>query len=364
MKRPLISGMPIDPKDIVDQEVQKYLGDETETGVAVGLVQGNTNSYFNFGLTHRNTGTPIDQNTVFILASVQKVFTSTLCAAQVVQNKMSLSTQITDYLPKEVGDAGNTIRQVTPLDLATMTSGMPDRIPNEKGFHPGYNLYRDQPPDPKLIAYWQNNGGQSNGFNPTDKIGTKELYSNVGVVTLAFATVNASGATGYTTLLQETITDPLEMEDTVVDVSNIPPERIAQGYNKKGLPIPPDKRGVGLSSTTQDMVNFLRANLFLNSLLPPVLTQAMSLAQTPHFSSPPQKAIGLNWYITHLDDQTRIYKNGANSGFSSYISFIPEMQMGVVLLSNGKPPPKTQSLTQTGNKILKRLTPLPLGSSK
>lgn len=347
MKKPPISGMPIDPKDIVDQEVQTYQGTNKKLGIAVGLVQGNTTSYFNFGMANQKTGALVSQNTIFVIASVQKVFTSTLCASLVVQNKMDLSAQITNYLPKDVGKKGSAIRQVTPLDLATMTSGMSDRTPLAK--HPGYNLYNNQPPSSNFIAYWQNKN--SKGFNPTYKIGTKERYSNIGVVTLGFATAGAAGC-GYTTLLQETITGPLEMADTVIKVPNSDKDRVAQGYNKKGNPA--RIQTLGINSTTQDLVRFLTANLFLTNMLPPHLVQAMSLAQTPHFHKSPTKAIGLNWYINPLGKNTLISKNGGNSGFLSYVGFIPQLQMGIVLLSNGKS--DVQKLPQLGANILSLLS--------
>jgi CubicO group peptidase (beta-lactamase class C family) len=63
----------------------------------------------------------------------------------------------------------------------------------------------------------------------------------------------------------------------------------------------------------------------------------------------------MNWYVTRLDDGSRmIGKDGGNAGFSAWIGFIPEQQAGIALLSNGHP--AGISLTRAGKKILLEAT--------
>jgi beta-lactamase class C len=326
--------------EIIGKWMEKYLDGDTQTGVALSMVLGGEVAQYWNGLANREKGTTVDLDTLFVIASVQKVFTSTLCAVRIVNGKMQLPDPVTKYLPPDVGKDGRAINEVTLGALTTMTAGMPRNATKE----PASNLYNDLPPSPELQKWWTD-------FVPQWPIGTKEFYSNVGVVTLGFATAQAGGA-GYTGLLANDITGPLEMPSTVVDVSGFPADRIAQGYNKAGNRVA--DRGVGLNSTANDLIRFVQANLFMLSA-PDTLTQAMRLAQTPLFQSSDNQAIAMNWYVTRLDDGSRLIgKDGGNAGFSAWIGFIPEQQAGIALLSNGHP--AGISLTKAGKQILLEAT--------
>lgn len=325
---------------IVDQAIAAYTGLDSPIGISVGVVAKDREVYLPYGLAIRANSTPVTRDTVFLIGSVQKIFTSTLLATQVIEGRMRLDDQVTKFLPEEVGASGSAIRQVTPVALSTMTAAMPRKAAGR----PGDNLYRDLPPTEDFIQFLQS-------FNPTARIGAKPLYSNVGVVTLAFSVVGAAGMS-YNPLLNQKITGPLLMPDTVVDVSGYPAGRVAVGYTSAGKPLGPKARGVGLSSTAVDMLRFLRANLFMTPCLPPELTLAMNLAHQPHFRNSPTMCTGLNWYIDEFGSFEIIGKNGGNSGFAAWTGFIPGRELGIVLLSNGHPKKSSSNLTRTGMKIL------------
>lgn len=312
-------------KQLLDEGIRSYLGANTEIGVSAALAVGGVRSFVTSGLADREAKRPVREDTLFIIGSVQKTFTNTLAAARIVEGKLSLEDQVTRFLPAQVGKEGSVIRQVTPANLGTMTAAMP--APNVPG-RPAHALYTGQPPTPQLLDFWTK-------FNPERHIGTSYLYSNVSEVTQGFTTVGAAGVK-YMELFEQDVRGPLGMRDTVVDVSGIPPERIAQGYTKAGKPV--SFRGVGFNSTASDMLSFLEGNLFRVQSMPLLTYRAMSLAHEPRFRINTGTSIGMAWYTHEVGQGARVVsKAGGNAGFVAWIGFMPQFQAAVVLLTNGHP---------------------------
>ncbi|MBZ4420098.1 serine hydrolase [Myxococcus sp. RHSTA-1-4] len=328
-------------KQLLEDGIRAYLAGSDEIGVSAALAVGDARASYTSGLADREAKRPVKDDTLFIIASVQKTFTNTLAAARIVEGKMSLDDQITRFLPEEVREEGSVIRQVTPANLGTMTAAMP--APNVPG-QPAHALYMGQPPTPQLLDFWKR-------FNPERHIGTSYLYANVSEVTQGFTTVGAAGRP-YPEMFAQDIQGPLGMEDTVVDVSGLPPERIAQGYTAAGKRIP--FRGVGFNSTAADMLRFLEGNLFRVPSMPLLTYRAMQLAHEPRFQISPGHFIGMAWYTTEVGQGARVVsKAGGNGGFAAWIGFIPERAAAVVLLTNGHPASsKGGPLPATGRNIL------------
>ncbi|MCP3143617.1 serine hydrolase domain-containing protein [Pyxidicoccus xibeiensis] len=326
-------------KQLLEDGIRAYLGGEDVIGVSAAIAVGNARAAYTAGLADREAKRPVKDDTMFIIGSVQKVFTNTLAAARIVEGKLSLDDQITRFLPAEVREEGSVIRQVTPANLGTMTAAMPSA--NVKG-HPAGALYAGEPPTAPMLDFWKT-------FNPERHIGTSYLYANMSEVTQGFTTVFAAGRT-YPELFAADIQGPLSMKDTVVSLNGFSPERIAQGYSKTGKRV--DYRGVGFNSTASDMLRFLEGNLFRVPSMPLLTYRAMSLAHQPRFQIAPGHSIGLAWYTTEVGQGARVVsKAGGNAGFLAWVGFIPERAAAVVLLTNGHPP-SSQSLPATGKAIL------------
>ena len=89
--------------EIIGKWMEKYLDGDTQTGVALSMVLGGEAAQYWNGLANRKEGTTVDLDTLFVIASVQKVFTSTLCAVRIVNGKMQLPDAVTKYLPARRG---------------------------------------------------------------------------------------------------------------------------------------------------------------------------------------------------------------------------------------------------------------------
>ena len=74
-------------------------------------------------------GLPLDGNTVFEIGSITKAFTGALLADMVARGEVKLEDPVAKYLPTTVKVPSRNGKQITLLDLATQSSGLP-RLPN------------------------------------------------------------------------------------------------------------------------------------------------------------------------------------------------------------------------------------------
>src|SRR5438270_16894 len=119
-------------------------------------------------------------------------------------------------------------KQITLIDLATHTSGLPLRPTNLVSKDPN-DKYRGYTADLMYECL-------SSFALPTD-IGTKYEYSNLGYGLLGHVLEKRMGAT-YSELVESRITQPLGMKDTRIDPTPAMKSRMAVGYNHELTPIP------------------------------------------------------------------------------------------------------------------------------
>jgi beta-lactamase class C len=333
----------------VEQIVGKHIEVGTVGGVAVAVHIDGRLLFFNYGLADSSRSQVVSTDSLFNLASVGKVFISTLLAQAVKQGELALDEPVAKYLTEL--ESGGDIRKVTLGQLASHTS---DRVPQQyETWHRGqYSL-------PDFIRYlnaWQADDGHTPG--------KQDIYSNTGFVLLALA-LQRRFDMPYAKLLEQRLLAPLGMTSTVLPVpgaksrGQIAPAfklRAVQGYGPAGRPVgaPGDEQGAfdwpgtgQLFSSPRDMAIFLAANL---GALPDhrPLQQAMAFAQQGVFTVNPRFSQGLAWQRVRNGDALIVDKNGGLNNTSTYIGMIPQRRLGIVILMNrGKQP-----ATRIGRRIM------------
>lgn len=288
--------------------------------IAVVRSQGHTH-YFPFGHADRNRRRPVTAETIFELASVTKVFTTTSLAMEVDAGRMRLNDSVARYAPL-LDRQGRDIKRVTLLHLATHTSALP-RVPTVQRSDRQWNKH--------LLMEWF---AQWRAQYPP---GSKYVYSNIAVGLLGYAIENREQQP-LLEVWREQFLGPLEMRHTYFA---IPPEArhlVVQGFNPKGQPIEHSlpggwPAGGRLSSSGHDMGQFLVANLGERPDLPRI-TKAMQLAQQPQFKVSDNLTMGLGWQRVRPQGELVIDKNGGLDGTSTYIGMLPERKIGVVVMAN------------------------------
>lgn len=313
-------------------------------GVAIAIYFNGQDYYFNYGVADRKKNTPVTQDTIFELASITKVFVSTLLALEVQAGKMNLSDPAVRYIPQLADTKGLPIDRVNVTHLATHTSSFPRQMEqfgvvrsNIKGF-----LNR--------LKSWK----------PNVPVGTQYKYSNIGFGFLGLVLEGASGAS-LPDLVRQKITAPLAMQNTYFEVPHTKSFMEAQGYrpNNTVAPyyVPANLLGGGaLRSSAADLLLFMKANLSIKGEHTSAsLLSALRLAQQPYFEVRPRFIMALGWQRIKRGKELLITKNGRNQGFNTFIGFAPEKKLGVVVLTNQS----KGKATLLGNKILNGLLALP-----
>ena len=79
--------------------IQERVDLEYTPSIAVGVIDSNGMHFYNYGKTKNENGKSVDEQTIYEIGSISKVFTSFLLAKMVEEGKMSLDDPIDKYLP-------------------------------------------------------------------------------------------------------------------------------------------------------------------------------------------------------------------------------------------------------------------------
>lgn len=226
------------------------------TGIVVGIVDSTGRRIIAHGTMGTDDQRPVGGDAVFDVGSITKVFT-VLLSDMVQRNEVAIDDPVTKLLAaKDLPFLGRGDREVTLLDLATHTSGLPLRPTN----------LVSTSPDDKYAGYTTELLHRFlSSFEFDRDPGSRYEYSNVGYGLLGEALSLRSGAS-YRDLLRSCITRPLGMTDTRVDPTEDMENRRATGHDYELKPVPRWDFGAlesagGLRSTTNDLLNLLEAFL-------------------------------------------------------------------------------------------------------
>jgi len=309
----------------VKAALQQRIGSKPGVGIVVATVEkGKPATILTAGTSGSKAA--LDGNTVFEIGSITKVFTTALLADMVARGEVKLDDPISKYLPSTVHVPTRGGKQITLLDLATQSSGLP-RLPNNLRPADFTNPYADYSVQ-QLYAFL------SSYELPRD-IGAQFEYSNLGVGLLGHILSLRAGKS-YEALLTERILRPLKMNDSHIVFTPQMREHLATGHDAAGVVVAnwdiPTLAGAGaLRSTANDMAKFLAANL--DSVSGPV-GRALAAAHAPRRDADRQMKIGLGWFTMNPFGTSLVWHNGQTGGYHSFIGFDPGKARGVVVLAN------------------------------
>jgi len=218
-------------------------------------------------------------------------------------------------------------REITLLDLATQTSGLP-RSPD--------NLDPKDPANPLADYTVEQMYAFISNYTLTRDIGSRYEYSNYGVGLLGHILCLAAG-TDYETLVKQRICEPLKMNSTVITISSKLVTHLATGHNGTEKPVKnwdlPTLAGAGaLRSTINDMLIFTAANL---GLIKSPLDSAIFLSHITRDTTVFRDVdIALGWHILKKFKSPIIWHDGETGGYNTFIGLDENKKTGVVILSN------------------------------
>lgn len=296
-------------------------------GVAVGLIARDGRQVV-AAYGPRSGVTPFDGNTVFEIGSITKTFTAVILADMVAKGEVALDDPVAKLMPPGMKFPERDGKQITLLDLATQTSGLP-RLPTNLEIVNPQNPYATYTPA-QLANFLAS-------YELPRAIGSQYEYSNLGFGLLGMA-LSYKGRRDYEVLVRERVLRPLGMNDTKIALTPAMQSRLAPGHDEGGRPAGlwdlPTLAGAGaLRSTVNDMLKYVRANA--DSISKPL----GRVLATTHVERRPtgtaNMTIGLGWHrLTRPSGRTIVWHNGGTGGYRTFAGYDESTGLGVVVLAN------------------------------
>lgn len=336
------------PNPEIDAFILNEMNTEHFPGVSTVIVKDDKIVWIkSYGFADVANSIPVSDTTVFLLASVSKVFSGTAAMQLFENNIIDLNDDVNLYLPWTLQIPGFPTSPVTFRQLMTHTSSIQDN-------NTVMDTYYDYP-DPSITLadcmerYFSTSGID---YDPTANFlpnapGNIYEYSNIATALNGYLVGVASGMP-FDQYCNNNIFNKLCMNKTSWFFANLDSADVARPYQfSVGSYIPYAHYGFAdypdgqLRSNVTDMANFMIAYLNggtfgTNSILSPSSINQMWTPQIPTLD-PYQ---GLNWYqeeLSHSSGTTWLWgHNGGEKGASTDIYLDPVNKIGICVLTNGE----------------------------
>jgi D-alanyl-D-alanine-carboxypeptidase/D-alanyl-D-alanine-endopeptidase len=337
---------------LVEQSVSAFMKNNSRVGISIGIIKDGKRYLYNYGSTQKDKSELPTGNTVYELASITKTFGSTLLAKAVIDKKVNLNDDIRKYLKEDYPNLNYNGIPITLLNLANLTSGLPNWMPDK-------DIFGKANPDsiPYILDSVHTNYSRQDFYRDLHNIklkvqpGSIARHCNTAAQLLGYI-MEIVYNDSYENLLKIHFVKLLKMKNTFLLKSGRLPAKMAKGYDNKGRMMPianwEDLRvAASIASSSSDMLRYMAFQLKeVNSIV--------SLSHKPTFGKVEDGAIALNWKVRKTGDGKRsISHTGGSLGFSSYIVFYPDLNSGIVLLSNEADQGTQNELIAIADKIIK-----------
>lgn len=302
---------------LLDQYAQAEFKIKEFNGAILVMQKGKAIYKKAFGMADREWNIANTVNTKFRIGSVTKQFTAACILQLAEQGKLSVDDKLTKFIPGyPTGDS------ITIHMLLNHTSGITNYT-NLPEFWPKAILPLSTD---SMIALFKN---KPLDFSP----GSKWNYSNSGFFLLGVIVEKTSGKTFHEYLL-DNIIKKLELKNTLMDNLDSVLAYRAKGYSKNRQDVWQQAMQISMEgpysagamvSTIDDLYLWTKA-LHSNKVLAASSTQKML---TPY-----KENYGYGIGIDSLKTHKRVSHNGGIPGFASYLSYFPDDDICVAIISN------------------------------
>jgi CubicO group peptidase (beta-lactamase class C family) len=316
---------------------EKAMAEWRVPGMAVGIVKNGEVVYMKgFGYRDLEKRLPVTTKTLFAIGSSTKAFTATALGMLVDDGKLDLDTPVVEYLPDfRLYDDYATLH-TTSRDLLCHRTGMP-------GYDPIWILTRASRDEYcHRLRYLKPNANFRDVFQ----------YNNYMYMVAGILVGRLSGCS-WEEFIADRIFKPLGMAHSNFHVAESQKDDdFSQPYMSfTGEPVKVPFRivdafgpGGAINSDVEDMTKWALLNLNEGKAGAKQLVSEASLVQThlpnmairdPLHAKLMQAPIyGQGWFISDYRGHRLVEHRGDIDGFSALVSFLPEENAGVVVLSN------------------------------
>jgi CubicO group peptidase (beta-lactamase class C family) len=279
----------------------------------------------------------VDENTVFLMASVSKWVTSWGILALVDHGKLDLDRPVDDYLTRwHLPESEFNNRKVTVRRLLSHTSGFDDDL--------GYDGFG---PDEYVQTLEESLTNASDGYYEEAKAkvgyepGSQYMYSGAGYTLLQLLIEEVSGQS-FQEYMTTAIFEPLEMTSSTFVLSAKPDLNLATFYDQDGSISKPVTftalAAASLYTSAADLTKFLIANISQNNVLSLEAINQMSQPES-FINNTPVYGLGPHLYSQGNEGSNVIGHDG--SGGTPRVNTAARVDLvsknGIIIMEMGSP---------------------------
>ncbi len=323
-----------------DEYVNKAMKDWEVPGMAIAIVKDDKVVYAKgYGLRELGKTAPVDEHTLFAIGSSSKAFTATSIAMLVDEGKLKWDDHVTQYLPGFQLYDPYVTREMTVRDLLTHRIGL------ERGDQVWYAtpFSRDEV---LRIRY----------LEPSSSMRSRFGYQNIMFLAAGQMVPSITGKS-WDDFVAERIFTPLGMKETGTTIRTLsktndvstPHVKIDDKVQPVAWRLIDNIAPAGsINSNVVDMAQWLRLQLGKGKFDGKQLVSEATINETrtpqtiirlegpypifypdAHFFS-----YGMGWFLSDFRGKKLVEHGGAIDGMRAEVAIIPEVNVGVVILTN------------------------------
>jgi CubicO group peptidase (beta-lactamase class C family) len=322
-----------------EKYVKKEMPKWQVPGMAIGIVQGDKLIYTKaFGVKTVGKKAPVTPETVFQVGSTSKAFTSAQVAMLVDEGQFKWDDKVVSYLPDfKMYDPWVT-KEFMIEDLMAQRSGLPPYAGDLQSFF-GHNREHII----KSLAY----------IKPVSSFRSRFAYQN-GLFLVTAKLIEKKTGLSWEANMNNNIFEPLGMTASTTGLRAFLKEKNAASLHLKRqgkvFALPATWRfhdwcyvygpAGGINSNVIDMSKWLRLQIHSGSFEG---TQLISRESVEYLHSPEILALASSegnsyycegWVYKENEPYPIIWHNGGTSGCKTMVAFVPQAEVGIVILSN------------------------------
>ncbi|MCB9250604.1 MAG: serine hydrolase [Ignavibacteriales bacterium] len=334
-------------ESLVDSIVNKALKEFDIPGIAVAIIKDNKIIHSKgYGVRSLSTKLPVDENTLFGIASNSKAFTSATLGILVDKGKLNWDDKVIDFIPEFRLYDPYVTNDFTIRDLLTHRSGM--------GLGAGDLMFFPDSTNFTLKELIHN----LRYLKQTSPFRSKFDYDNL-LYMVAGEIVKRVSGLSWESFVEEKIMEPLGMNNSAAsfrrlkDQANVidghaPVEGKVKVVNRH-MDIEGENPAGGIYSSIADLSNWVLMHLnngkfgidLQNQLLSEKVHNEIWSPQTilplnrkvdkynSHFRS-----YGLGWFLIDVNGYKEVAHTGSLEGMVTQVTMYPELNLGIIVLTN------------------------------
>lgn len=344
-----ICPAPARAQQMTDQQIDRLAEQAMKAfdvpGIAIGIVKDGKLLYENgYGVRSLNTGEKVDTNTLFGIASNSKAFTAAALGILVDQGKLKWDDKVVAYIPEFQMYDPYVTADFTIRDLLTHRSGLPAGA-------------GDLMHDPDSTNFTTEDIIRNMHYlKPVSPFRSKFAYNNNMYIIAGEIVARVSGMS-WERFVERNIMAPLQMDGSsasyhgIKDKTNVIDAHASVDGRVKVIPRYAseicDPAG-GVYSSVADMSKWvmmqlndgkygegLNERLFSESVHNEMWTPQMVIpVGKPGIYNTHFGAYGLGWFLCDVKGYKQVFHTGQDVGMVSEIALIPELKLGIIVLTN------------------------------